>query len=131
MKKDIKIPEAKGVCIAIVLEKHPEYETNDWYAYLINNTNKPIEMGIVVSKGFTKDKVTATFRHKVDLLPAKGYAKVEFIEKKLLSVNNQFSITYFQDNVLFEKTFLFKPHAIAPSHRVQLPVMNKTGILAE
>ena len=51
MKKDINIPESKDIYIAAVLEKHPEYHTKDWNAYIINDGQEPVEMALIVSKG--------------------------------------------------------------------------------
>ena len=105
MKKDINIPESKDIYIAAVLEKHPEYHTKDWNAYIINDGQEPVEMALIVSKGFSDTKITAEFRHQVKLLPAKSYAKIEFLESKVLALNNQFSVTYFKGSKMFEKTF--------------------------
>mgnify|MGYP003329801098 CR=1 FL=1 len=130
MKKDINIPQSKDVHIAIVLEEHPEYHTMDWNAYIINSGDTPVEMAIIVSKGFSDKKITGEFRHQVKLLPAQGYAKIEFIEKKLLDIDNQFSVTYFRDNQLFDKTFLFKAKSIKESNLENIPVMNSKGVVA-
>ena len=130
MKKDITIPESKDIHIAVVLEEHPEYHTQDWNAYIINDGQAPVEMAIIVSKGFSDKKVTSEFRHQVKILPAKGFAKIEFIENKLLDINNQFSVSYFKENTLFEKTFLFKAKTITESNLKEIPVMSLKGVLA-
>ncbi|MBG26000.1 MULTISPECIES: hypothetical protein [Croceibacter] len=129
MKKDINIPESKDIYIAAVLEKHPEYHTKDWNAYIINDGQEPVEMALIVSKGFSDTKITAEFRHQVKLLPAKSYAKIEFLESKVLALNNQFSVTYFKGSKMFEKTFLFKVNTIKPENLKALPVMKLEGIL--
>ncbi len=129
MKKDITIPESKDIYIAAVLEEHPEYHTKDWNAFIINDGKEPIEMALIVSKGFNDTKITAEFRHQVKLLPAKSYAKIEFLESKVLALNNQFSVTYFKDNKMFEKTFLFKANTIKEKYLKKLPVMKLEGIL--
>ena len=101
----------------------------DWNAYIINDGKEPIEMALIVSKGFNDTKITAEFRHQVKLLPAKSYAKIEFLETKVLALNNQFSVTYFKDNKMFEKTFLFKANTIKEKYLDKLPVMKLEGIL--
>lgn len=129
MKKDIKIPDSKDVYVAIVLEEHPEYHTKDWNAYIINDGNTAIDTVIIVSKGFSATKTTAEFRHQVNVLPPKSYAKIEFIEQKLLTINNQFFVTYFKNNTLLEKRFLFKANTIKQTHIKPIPVMSLQGII--
>ncbi len=131
MKKDIEIPESKDIHLAIVLEEHPEYHTKDWNAYIINDSDSAIEMVIIVSKGFSENKITSEFRHQVKLLPSESFAKIEFIEDKLLDINNQFAVTYFKDNKLFEKTFLFKAKTVNESNLQEIPVMILKGVLGE
>ncbi|HAT71040.1 MAG TPA: hypothetical protein DCS22_11055, partial [Flavobacteriaceae bacterium] len=126
---DIEIPVAKDVHVAMIREWNKEFLDKDWNAYIINDGKEPIEMALIVSKGFNDAKITAEFRHQVKLLPAKSYAKIEFLESKVLALNNQFSITYFKDNKMFEKTFLFKANTIKEKHLKKLPVMKLEGIL--
>ena len=75
MKKDIEIPIAKDVYIAIVSEWNEEFSSNDWNAYVLNDRNTAIEMAIVVSKGFKGDKKTSTMRHSVGTITEKSFKK--------------------------------------------------------
>ena len=49
MKKDIEIPVAKDVHVAIVHEWNEEFLSKDWNAYLINNRATPIDMVLIVT----------------------------------------------------------------------------------
>ncbi len=131
MKKDIEIPVAKEVFVAIVQEWNDEFLSKDWNAYLINNRKSAIEMAIVVSKGYDADKKTSTMRHGLGTLGAKEYVKIELIQEELLALNNEFYLTFFADNKLYEKKFVFKKHSIMEANAVMLPVMNTEGILIE
>ena len=75
MKKDIAIPEVNHVHIAAVYAYNPDFKTKEWNVYLINNLEDPIEMVLVVSKGKSKTKSTSVLRKRLNLLPAKSYAK--------------------------------------------------------
>ena len=103
MKADIIIPKVENVHVAIVNEYNAIYKTQDWNAYIINDKQVDLEMVLILSKGFTETKMTSTMRHKLEKLPAKSYAKIEMIQEAVLSMNNVFNVSFFDDNKLFEK----------------------------
>ena len=70
-------------------------------------------------------------RHKLDLLPAKSFAKIEFIENSLLALNNEFAVTFFVNGTLYECTYIFPANQIDEKNQSILPVMGDPGILAE
>jgi len=128
MKKDITIPKIENVHLAIVLEYNSIFKVNDWNVYLINERLEPLEMVLIVSKGFnTKDK-TSTMRHKLAVLPAKAFAKIEFMQDEVLKLDNQFSVTFFIDNKMYEKTFLVKKNTVNPKTIKQIELLNLKGI---
>lgn len=129
MKKDIDIPEVKDVYIAVVHDYNETFKVNDWNVYLINNKDIAIEMALIISKGFDEKKETSVFRHKVDLLPAKSGVKIEFMQDEVLTLNNEFKITFFANNRLFEKTYLFKKNSIKISALRMITILNKRGVL--
>jgi len=57
LKKDITIPEVKDVHVAVVQEEHLEYKTQDWNAYIINNSDKDLDTVLIVTKGYSDTKV--------------------------------------------------------------------------
>ena len=131
MKKDIEIPEVKDVYMAVTYDYNETYKSNDWNAYLINNKEEPIEMILIVSKGFDGESKTSKMRHKLEKLPAKSGAKVELMQDEVLKLNNEFTLTFFQDNKLYEKTFLFRKNSIKESALRHITILNKRGIIAK
>ena len=129
MKKDIHIPEVKDVYIAVVHEYNDTYKVYDWNAYIINDKSVDLEMVIVVTKGYSEDKKTATFRKKIEALPAKSYAKIEMLLEDVLSINNLFNVSFFEDNQLFEKSFEFRKNTINENALQQIPLMKLKGVL--
>ena len=129
MKKDIHIPEVKNVYIAVVHEYNNEYKVYDWNAYIINDKSVAIDMVIIVTKGYSETKKTATFRKKIEVLPAKSYAKIEMILEDVLSINNLFNVTFFEGTTLFEKTFEFRKNTINETALQQIPLMKLIGVL--
>jgi hypothetical protein len=130
MKKDIQIPEVTNVEIAVVYEYNAIYKTDDWNVYIINNKNVDLEMIVIVTQGFSDTKITSLFRKKIDILPANSFAKIELIQPELFTLNNRFQVTFFEGNVLFEKTFTFKENTIKEGALRMIDEIKKRGILA-
>jgi len=131
LKKDINIPDVKDVSIAVVNEYNDIYKTNDWNAYIINDTNDLLEMVLIVSKGFTESKITSTMRHKLEKLPPKSYAKIELMQEDVLALNNEFKVTFFKDNKMFDKTYLFRKNSINSKTLQTIPLMKVKGVLVK
>ena len=129
MKKDIHIPEVKDVYIAVVREYNETYKVFDWNAYIINDKPLCLDMVIIVTKGYSKDKITTTFRKKIDALPAKSFAKIEMIQEDVLSMNNVFNVSFFEDNKIYEKRFEFQKNTISESFLDDIPLMRLKGVL--
>ena len=78
MKKDIKIPIVEGVYVAVVNEFNKGRRTQDWNAYIINNKDVDLDTVLIVTKGYSEDKITPVMRHTIKMLPARSYAKIEY-----------------------------------------------------
>lgn len=130
MRKDFEIPEVSGVYIAAVKEFNEAHRTTDWNAYIVNDTPKNLEFILIVSNGYNDQQITSQMRHKLQELPPKSFAKIEFIEDSVLKLTNQFAVTYFLEGTLYEKTFVFKAGSINDSNLGPVPAMLKEGILA-
>lgn len=129
MKKDNLIPKVKGISLAVVHEYNNTYNSYDWNAYIINERSIDLEMVIVVTKGYSETKKTATFRKKIDVLPAKSFAKIEMLLEDVLSINNRFNVSFFEGNTLYEKSFEFKKNTINEKALQQIPLINLKGVL--
>jgi len=129
LKKDNLIPKVKGISLAVVHEYNNTYNSYDWNAYIINERSIDLEMVIIVTKGYSETKKTATFRKKIDVLPAKSFAKIEMLLEDVLSINNRFNVSFFEGNTLYEKSFEFKKNTINEKALQQIPLINLKGIL--
>lgn len=130
MRKDIEIPEVEGVYVAAVYEQHPEYKTMDWNVYIINDKNIPLEMILIVSSGSNEKQITPAMRHSIKVLPAKYFAKIEFLQEKLLKLDNKFSVTFFAEGKMYERTFTLPKDTAKESALTKIPIMNDKGVLA-
>ena len=104
-----------------------------WYAYLVNDSDFLIESVMVVSKAFgTIDgemKKTSLLRHAFVEVPAVSVVKIEMIEKSVLVLNNEFMLTFFMDNKLYDKKFIFKANSINETDVEEVPILFVDGII--
>lgn len=131
MKKDIQIPKVEKVYVAVVHEYNEIYNTQDWNTYIINDKDVELDMLLIVSKGYSEDKETSIMRHKLEKLPPKSYAKIELLQEDVLALNNEFKVTFFEGNQLFDKTYLFRKNTIHEKALQTIPLINKKGILVK
>lgn len=131
MKKDIDIPEVEKVYIAAVKVYNESFKVEEWNAYLINDRDEAIEMALIVSKGYDNKKETSVIRHKLEKLPSKSFAKIEFIQEEVLALNNQFQVTFFADGKMFEKKYLFRKNSVNEKALREIPIIPNKGVLAE
>lgn len=129
MKKDIEIPVVKDVYIAIVHEWNEEFLSKDWNSYIINDRDTPIEMVLVVTKGYDENRKTSQLRHGIGEIKAKSAAKIEMIQEELFSMNNEFYVTFFAESKLYEKKYVFRKNTINERAFQDLPVMEQRGVL--
>ena len=130
MKKDIEITIAEDVYIAVVHEWNEEFLSKDWNAYLLNDRNTPLDMVLIVSKGYNKDQKTSTMRHGIGLVAAKSFEKIELLQEDVFKLNNEFFVTFYADNKLYERKYVFPKNSIQEKFLTSIPLLDKEGILA-
>ena len=135
MKADITIPEVENVFIAAVQELSDDFMEKVWYAYLVNDSDFNLDSVMVVSKAFgTIDgemKKTSVLRHAFVEVPAVSVVKIEMVEKSLLVLNNEFMVTFFIDNKLYDKKFIFKSNLINENDTEEVPILFVEGVMVK
>lgn len=133
MKSDITIPTVENVFLAAVQEWSDDFMEKVWYVYLINDSDFNLDSVMVVSKAFgTIDgemKKTSLLRHAFMQVPAVSVVKVEMVEKSVLQLNNEFMITYFIGNTLYDKKFIFRAQSITPDYVEEVPILFVDGVI--
>ena len=133
MKKDIIIPVVENVFLAAVQEWSDDFMEKVWYAYLVNDSDFDIESIMVVSKAFgTIDgemKKTSLLRHAFMEVPAVSVVKIQMMEKSVLVLNNEFMVTFFMGNTLYDKKFIFKANSITPDYVEEVPILFVDGVI--
>ncbi|MGQ3677814.1 hypothetical protein [Tenacibaculum discolor] len=131
MKKDIEIPKVTGVEIAVVLETNEIDNKEDWNVYILNKKDVDLEMVVIVSQGFSDTKTTSVFRRKIDKLPANSYQKFELMQPELFDLDNRFQVTFFENNKLHDKTFIFQAETIQEGFLRDIEFLGKRGIVCK
>jgi chlorite dismutase len=133
MKKDIIIPEVENVFIAAVQEWSDDFMEKVWYAYLVNDSDFLLQSVMVVSKAFgTIDgemKKTSLLRHAFVQVAAVSVVKLEMIEKSVLDLNNEFMVTFFIDDKLYDNKFVFKAQSITEKEVEEVPILFVDGVI--
>lgn len=132
MKKDINIPEVKNVTLAVVREKNllNHYE---WKVFLINSNTFPINNTLVASSGYGEKQGevqrTSTLRHFLETVPANGNVMVEPLDEKLFHLNNEYWVSYYIGNQIYDRRFVFVPDSICEANLMFIKELDREGVL--
>ncbi len=133
MKADITIPKVENVFLAAIQEWNDEFMEKVWYVYLVNDSDYDLDSVMVVSKAFgTIDgemKKTSLLRHAFVKVPTVSAVKVEMVEKSVLALNNEFMVTYFIGNTLYDKKFTFRKNTINERATEEVPHLWVNGVI--
>lgn len=132
MKADLPLNEVENISIAIVLEGE-SIETNDWQVYLINEKQETIQNVMVSSKGYGlkdgKEVQTSVLRHFIGDVEAKEYARIEAIDPQVFGLTNEYWLSFYINGVIYDKKYIFLPESVISENLVQVPILDKPGIL--
>ena len=133
MKKDIIIPEVENVFMAAMQQWSDDFMEKVWYVYLVNDSDNDLHDIMVISKAFgTIDgemKKTSLLRHAFVEIPAIAVVKVEMVESSVLALNNEFTVTFFIGNILYDKKYIFKANSINENNAEEVPILFKDGVI--
>jgi hypothetical protein len=131
MRKDIHIPKVVDVSMAVVRET--EGTEAEWGVYLINKKDVALKNIIIASKGYgvlnDQEVKTSTLRHFVEELAENSFAKVEKIMPDVFGLNNEYRLTFYIDGIIHDRKYIFLPDSIVEENLIQIPLIEKPGIL--
>lgn len=132
MKTDLPENIVENVSIAIVLESATP-EAKLWKVYLINLKDEAIETVLISSRGYgEKDGEqikTSTLRHSLGNVEAKSFIQVELIEEQVFGLTNEYWLSYYLGNQIYDKKFIFVPESIVETNMIRIPLLNKAGVM--
>ncbi|GAB3963022.1 hypothetical protein GCM10028805_65300 [Spirosoma harenae] len=132
MKKDINFLPVEGVQIVIARKENITGDY-DWQVFLINQNDVPIKTVFVTSRGYGKkndeDQKTSTLRHFFVEIQPGAHEVVETIMPDVFHLNNEYWVSYYIGDQIFDKKFIFVPDSIVEEHLVNIPALGLEGIL--
>ena len=128
MKKDIDFPKIEQVYLTIV-----KGEDDMWQVYMLNRNENLLENVMVTSKGYGrkdgKEQKTSVLRHMIPKLQAGEYALIEPIDPDVFHLNNEYWVSFFIENQLYDKKYIFVPDSIVEDNLILIPELGRKGVL--
>lgn len=131
MREDIKVPESTDVYVIAESEWNEEKWFQQWNIYLVNLKKEPIEMVLILARGYSDDRITSTLRHGLGDMPAGEKRKVEMVDEQVFVLNNEYLVTYLYEGKMVEKTFTFPANSIKEENQIPLKDSDFKGVIAE
>ena len=132
MKKDLPDNIVEDLAIAVALMSETP-EVKNWTVYLVNLKNEPITNVLITSKGYGekdgKEVKTSLLRHFIGDVDAQAYAGVEAIDPAVFGLTNEYWLSYYIGNTIYDKKFIFLPESIVDGNLIRIPVLNKPGVM--
>ncbi|HUH72809.1 MAG TPA: hypothetical protein VLZ75_00240 [Chitinophagales bacterium] len=130
MLKDINFTRNESIAIAIA-KNHVEDDM--WIAYLLNLGDVDLNTVMVSSRGYGDmngiHKETATLRWMLDDIPAQSICVIEEIPDDVIQLNNEFLVSFFCGNQLFDKKIIFLSESCTEEFMTDIPLLKKRGVL--
>lgn len=134
MKKDIQFPPVEGVKVAIARQINKANQP-EWRVFLINRNRQTITNVFVTSKGYgEKDEVkqkTSTLRHFFAEVPGSSHHLIEPIDPQVFHLTNEYWVSYFIGNQVYDKKFIFVPDSITEGNLIPIQNLGLEGVLHE
>jgi hypothetical protein len=129
MKKDIVIPVVDDIVMTVVRE----VEDNSWNVYLLNLHTEKITNVIVTSKGYGEldgvSRKTSALRHFYPTIDALDYEKVEPIMEYTFGLSNEFWVSFYIGDMIYDKQYIFLPESITEKNMMMVPILAKKGVV--
>jgi hypothetical protein len=105
----------------------------EWNVYLINLKQSQIEGVLVSSRGYgeieNEKRASSELRHFLDKVNPQSFVKIEPIVEDVFFLNNEYWVSFFLDSKMYDKKFIFLPETIKQENFVNIPLLNKKGVL--
>ena len=134
MREGLLGPKVDNVAVAVVEEVN-ESKEKMLYAYLLNLRDDIMEGIIVTSTGYgenaeTGERVrTSTLRHSLEVLLPNEAAKIEPIMEEVFGLTNEYWVSFWADDVMYDKRFIFLPETINEKNLTDIPKLGGKGIM--
>lgn len=132
MKKDLPENIVEDIAITVVLMNDTP-EVSSWTVYIVNLKGESIKNVLISSKGYgEKDGKlvkTSILRHSLGDIKARAFAVVEAIDPEVFGLTNEYFLSYYIGDQIFDKKFIFLPESIVDNNLIRIPLIDKPGIM--
>jgi hypothetical protein len=135
MREELLGPKVEDVAVAIIQEIGEENSVI-YNTYLLNLKHEEIMEGIIItSTGYgenvtTGEKVkTSTLRHCLEILLPNEAAKIEPIMEEVFGLTNEYWVSFWINDVMYDKKFIFLPETIQEKNLKIIPVLGAKGLM--
>lgn len=132
MIKDLPENNVTDIAVAVALEGE-NVQSKIFHVYLINLKNELLENVLITSKGYGEkdgEQVkTSTLRHMFPMVEANSYKQIELIDEQTFGLANEYWLSYYIGNQIYDKKFIFLPESIIDTNFIKLPIVNKPGVM--
>lgn len=130
MLKDINREEIEDIAIAVVPS---EEDKSVWEVYMINLKEEGLENVIVASKGYGTYKgeevKTSVLRHYLGSFEPLDIRMIEPIQKEVFGLNNEYWVSFYIGQNIFDKKFIFLPESITEDNFIRIPFIDRQGVM--
>lgn len=134
MKEGLFGPKVENVGVAVVQDFNEE-NIEIFNVYLLNLRDDIMEGIIITSTGYgenanTGERVkTSTLRHCLEVMLPNEAAKIEPIIEDVFGLANEFLVSFWVNDVMYDKKYVFLPETISSSKMKEIPVLGKKGVM--
>ena len=88
---------------------------------------------MVTSTGYgiiNDEKVnTSTLRHFLDTVDERSFVKIEPVVQEVFGINNEYWVSFYHNKHLYDKKFIFLADTIKEENLINIPLLNKKGVM--
>jgi hypothetical protein len=134
MREDLLGPKVENVAIVVAKQKGEDNE-DIYNVYLLNLREDIMEGIIITSRGYgenhnTGEKIkTSTLRHCLEILLPNEAAKIEPIMEEVFPLANEYWVSFWVNDVMYDKKFVFVPDSITNDNMIDIPQLGTKGVL--
>ena len=134
MREELKGPKVENVSVAIV-EIPLENNEKEYIAYLLNFRDDIMEGIIVTSSGYgenpnTGEQIkTSILRKGIELMLPNEAARIEPIMPELFPLTNEFWVSFWVNDVMYDKRFIFVPGSINDEAFKLIDILGYKGVV--
>ncbi len=134
MKKDLLDLRVEDVIVALVPEYDDDINGEYWDAYILNLKEEPLKMVMITSRGYGENEKgekieTTKLRYFFDFVMPNEVYLIEPVEKTVLTIANEYWISFMYDGHMYDKKYIFVPGSVSPEHFTTVPVVNRKGVM--